>query len=354
MKAQKLAITRNCHPERSEGSAAAFRPFALLSRVQKKCALLTVSLSFLILPCAAQTLADELRAAQVPAAGFSAAELAKPINGIHAVNGMFTWVTYVRVGKDDLISGPPAFVRYDSSTGLLLRRDMPAGDAENCCGSPLDFFFTHSYAIVEYHNTPSASTALVVDHDLQLVEILYGFGFHEVAPDQVVFTENMIHFAPAQPERLRFVDLASGQTQELYPMKGDVLRAAFVHLVKKHMPSPKECEEANQPCEPGIFDETIGFVSGDANRGFTLNAALSGISLGDAKDEAPSEEIDYTYRLVNGTWRYCERQVRATDASGGSRIESPSSKSCTPNRPAVGDPSAGMSSPFPAIIRKEK
>jgi len=329
--------------------APAARLFAAATAVVLACA---------ALPCAAQTLADVLRAAQVPSSGFSVTELAQTIDGIHAVNGQFTWVTYVRIGKDDGISGPPVVVRYDARTGSLQRREMPAGESEFCCGPPLDFFFTRSYALLEYHNTPSASTTLVVDPALRLTEILYGFNFREVVSDQVVFIENMVHFAPQHPERLRLVNLRTGETRELYPLKGDQLRAAFIRLNGRHMPPQHECQVADDPCDPSLFDEDVEFLSAGpcsfrirvTRQADYRGAAASSI------DEVPLEAVTYTYQFKSSQWLYCEQELLAPTLV---KLQNPNVPDaiparCNPTVPAVADAKAGQTGPFPAIIRKEK
>ena len=305
------------------------------------------------LPCAAQTLADELRAAQVPQAGFTQAELAQTINGIHAVHGTFTWVTYVRIGKDNAITGFPQVIRYDSSTGSLQRREMPAGDAENCCGSPEGIKFTQSFVIASFDDTPSAETALVLDSQLRLTSILYGFNLQEVAPDQVVFIENMIQFAAQHPERLRFVDLKTGATSELYPLKDDHLRDAFSRLNAQHMPSPQECQVGNDPCDPNLFDEDIEFLSSGAGS-FQIRVGRQSDHPGEASGQTSFQAAAYTYQLKDGRWFYCEQELAppAMVRIHGQRVPELEPAACSPSIPALADPNAGMQSPFPDIIRK--
>lgn len=340
-------------PEHSGRSAVAPRTPALLRYLGR--ASLAAGLIFSVLPCAAQTLAEALAAAKVPATGFTQAELAQPINAVHGTQGQVTYVAYVRVGNGDAIQGSPVFVRYDAATGALLRRDMPAGEADSCCGAPDGIDFTHSYVIASFSDTPSAETALVLDPQLRLTAILYGFEFHEVLPDQVVFIENMVHFAAQHPERLRFVNLRTGETRELYPLKDDRLRDLFIKFNSLHMPSPQECQASNDPCDPKIFDEDIEFLSAEPNE-FHIRVSRLGTHPGEAHgpmEEVPFEAATYTYQLKRGRWFYCEQEQSAAAMFVLHRsLPFTTAVRCKPNVPVIADPNAGMPNPFAVIIRK--
>ena len=309
----------------------------------------------MIVPCAAQTLREALHQAGIPSNSFSIAELAQTINAASAARKNFTYLVYMRVGKNDLLSGFPQIIRYDSRDGVVIRRQLEVNEGENCCGSPSGIDFTHNFLLISFHDNPSAATMLVVDSQLHLIEILYGFDFHEIAPDQVVFIENMIHFAAQHPERLRFVDLRSGRTQELYPPKGDALRAEFARVNQEHMPTQAACRQANDPCEPNIFDETIRFISTKEKGSFEIqvdrNVSHPWVTHGQMENDLTASSI-YAYRVTNKRWLYCETALSA-DPSTGQTIHHENAKSCTPNLPVAADTS-GQTSPFPAIVRKVK
>jgi hypothetical protein len=306
--------------------------------------------------CAAETLRDGLHQAGIPQTGFTSAELSQEINSTSAVQGTDTYFVYMRA-VGNALTGEPQIVRYDSATGKVARQALQAGDPEQCCGSPLDIEFTKSYLLLSFHYNPSADTTLVVDRELRLIEILFGFEFEELAPDQVVFIENMIHFATQQPERLMFVDLPTGHLEEVYPPQGDVLRDAFTRQDEQHMPTQSECIKSNDPCNPKIFDETIEFLHAAVDEftfDVTRDAAHPGASES-AQDEMPSQTAVYKYRRTAGQWRYCEVEWQAPQAVPGRRRPSPLATDaiCNPTLPVVADTS-GLLSPFPAIIRKVK
>lgn len=307
--------------------------------------------------CAAESLRDGLRQAGIPQTNFTSAELNQEINSTSATNGPLTYLAYVRVGPGNELTGLPQIVRYDSATSKVVRKALDAGDPEECCGSPLDIEFTKSYLLISFHDTPSADTTLVVDHDLRLIEILFGFEFEELAPDQVVFIENMIHFAAQQPERLMFVDLPTGHTEELYPSKGDALRDAFIRENAQHMPPQSECMQANDPCNPNVFDETIEFLSAASDE-FAFDVSWDGGHPGmdgNGQQDMPSQTAIYKYRRIAGQWRYCDIEWHAPQAAPGQRRASPTATdaTCNPTLPVVADTS-GLLSPFPAMVRKVK
>lgn len=292
-------------------------------------------------PCPAQTLREELQRLHIPSAGFSGEELSQTIDAADASRKSFTYLAYMLVERNGQFIGFPRVVRYDSRNGQVIRRELHANEEDNCCGSPLGIDFTQDCLLISFHDNPSAATVLVTDDQLRLFEILYGFDFHEIGPDQVVFIENMVHFAPQHPERLRFVNLRSGKTQELYPLNGDTLRAEFARLNEAHMPTRAACAQANDPCAPDIFDETIQFISSSEAGAFEIQVNRNTSHPGVANwrmENLLAASTKYIFRRTSKGWLYCETQVENSDQ-------------CTPNLPVIADTS-GETSPFPEIGRR--
>ncbi|MFZ0304004.1 MAG: hypothetical protein WAL75_15040 [Terracidiphilus sp.] len=307
-----------------------------------------------------QTLSSLLRAGGIPIGQFTSQELGEQINAAEGREGSREYVVYLTLNPNGDISGAPVLVRYDRATGKVIRYNFKPGEMENCCGSPLEIDFTEHYLLVEFHDNPSADTVLVAGKDLHYRSTLYGFDFHEIAPDLVVYVEDLIHFAAQQPERLAWADLQSGRGGELYPPKGDKLRAAFAALNKEHMPTDAACQNANDPCDPAIYDEDIGFVRGYGPNEFAIRVTRTGdhtwVTKG-ADVDVPAEESLYEYKLRDNGWFYCEQDVvpaklvkvhdaDALEQKGGGT-------SCEPNLPVVPDTS-GQLNPFWPDTRKEK
>jgi hypothetical protein len=320
------------------------------------------TLVFLLLcariPCGAQTLQEELQRAAIPHGSFSTDELSQTVNAASAHNGDLTYLVYMRVGADQLLNGSPEIVRFDSISGAVLRKELNTQGNADCCGSPLEIQFTRSYVLASFHDNPSANTVLVTDTQLRLVELLYGFDLHEIAPDVVVFTQNMIHFAPEHQERKRVVDLRTGASQELYPPKGDKLRAEFARMRKEHMPSAEACMRANDPCDPNIYDEDLTFRKGAKLGQFeiivTRTAEHDDVSKNEIQ-EWPIQISAYTYARGTHGWLYCEREDTAPRlvSSVAENMPAKEQESCVPHLPVVPDMS-GSDGPFPGIVRVVK
>jgi len=294
------------------------------------------------LGCCAQTptLADQLDRAGIPNAGFSGAELAQAVNAVQARYGDQIYLAYMRVDANDMFSGFPQLIRFDPAIKKAQRSELAIGEEDQCCGSPLAIQFTRNYVALIFHSTPSASTTIVVNNALKPVEILFGIDLLEIAPDQVVFIENMIHFAPAHPERLRFLDLRTGENQALYPPKGDAMRTEFARQHKQHMPPQRVCQELNDPCDPDFYDEDIQFLGAETPGRFTFRVDRNVVHAM-AKDREPdsvlSESALYVYERRNRQWLYCEMEFSGkTDRLIG----------CDPKLPALPDGKEMYPGPF--------
>ena len=242
-------------------------------------------------------------------------------------------------------------------SGRLLRGELQVGEKEGCCGSPDGIDFTRSFILVSFHDTPSANTVLAVDPQLHLVKILYGFGLHEVKPNVIVYTANMIRFAPVHSERLRTVDLRSGSSQLIYPPKGDVLRAAFGEVNEKQLPSPETCQKENLPCDPAMFDETVQLISTNKQGQFTFRVTRSvwrPIGNHDAEIVSPYTVTLYVYQRAGDGWRYCQQQSPPSNLSSiaPGRHAEPDSPRCEPTIPVIPDPAAAKLGPFSAPLRR--
>ena len=306
--------------------------------------------------CRAQTLQDELQKAGIPTSSFTNDELVQGVNAASARNGDSVYLAYMRVDANNIFTGLPVLVRLNRTSGEVRRKKLDAGDKEICCGSPLGIQFTANYVLTSFHDSPSANTVLVTDKRLRLIEILFGFDIHEIAPDVVIFTENMIHFAPEHAERKRLVDLAAGKSQELYPPKDDALRAQFAGIHEQHMPSAAACGQANDPCDPDVYDESLTFREGAKPGQFQLLVTRTAEHEWVSKDEVhewPIQIAVYNYTKGKHGWLYCEREETATRLikSIDHTVPPRKEEACEPNLPVKADDS-DQASPSPFVVRK--
>jgi hypothetical protein len=310
---------------------------------------------FSLLPGRSQTtLREQLRQAGIPETSFSKAELDEVVDGTSTSQDQKIYFVYVR-SKGEALTGYPHLVRYDESGRATLRSDLVPEKVEYCCGAPDGFDLTQDYLLISFHESPSANTVLVVDHQLRLIEDLYGFDFHEVGLDQVVFIEDMVHFAPQHQERVAFVDLRNGEARELYPPKGDPLRSAFTRVNQEHMPPKKACIETDNPCMPDIYDETIEFLPARAAGRFTirvLREVTAPRKLKEANPEGLTQGAMYNYQHGANGWEYCEQRIAVADFISG-KFPAGQEASCEPNLSVVADTS-GQTSPLHIAVRELK
>lgn len=307
-----------------------------------------------------QTLSSLLSANGIPMKQFTNQELGEHINAAVGRDGSQTYAVYLTVDPNGVLSNAPVLVRYDQASNRVTRRNMRPAEMENCCGSPLQIDFTRNYLLVSFHDNPSANTVLVASKDLDYRRTLYGFDFQEIAPDLVVYVEDLIHFAAQHPERLAWAELRSGGGGELYPPKGDLLREAFTALHKKSMPTQAACQAANDPCDPAIYDEDIAFVRPNTPNEFAMSVTRTGKHAWVTKNEdvdVPVEQTLYVYKRGNTGWLYCEQDalpatlVRPQDPDA--MPPGSVSTKCEPNLPVVSDAS-GQQNPFRPDTRRGK
>ena len=307
----------------------------------------------LALPSCAETLREFLQANAIPAKSFSKAELDEEVNGAAGSRNQSVMAVYVRI-QGDAVAGDPRLVRFDKDSGAVERAEIKPEDENMCCGSPDDISLIGDFAVLSFHINPSAETMLVVGKDLKLVTTLYGFGVREVAPGQVVFVENMVHFAPVHPERLEFADLGSGKTMELYPPKGDALRTAFAREHAQHMPPKATCEKMDDPCKADDYDESIDFVDADGHGSFAFTVhrdALHAMASEQPPESVASEAALYRYAWNGQAWLYCEAKLTEDEAKALTPLPGnaggPATRGrCTPSLVVTPDLSNADDSPF--------
>jgi hypothetical protein len=317
--------------------------------------------------CAAQstTLKDFLISNDVPTRSFSKTELSQMIEGLQgfARDGEIVFLAYIQRKGNSLI-GDPQIVRYDTKSRTLLRRSLPIDELQVCGGSPEGFSFLTKYVLLSFHYNPSAGCMVVLDDHLALRARLFGFSAVEISPEQIVFVEDMMHFAPIQPERLQWVNLRTRTSRELYPPKNDPLRALFVAEHAKHIPDEKTCAANNDFCDPSGFDEEVGSLQVLGPNSFSLLADWNA-SHATKPEETPetvvSQSIRYIYAFKSGSWRYCEESVSSIKVSKTPDSSTPSPSdlrgaqggssnlepTCDPQTPVVADDSTSGFSPFP-------
>ena len=296
-----------------------------------------------VLPCRSQApLREQLQSVGVPVDSFSRAELDEAVDGAGASKQPYVFFVYLRT-NGDLLTGIPHLVRYDQDTGVILRSDLQLKKEDPyCCGSPDGIKFLDDYLLLYFHYNPSASSILVLDKDLKLLRSLDGFNLKKIATNQIVLTENMIHFAPTHPERLQWVDLSKDVALEIYPLQNDALRNRFIHDLETRIPA--ECKQAGQSCNYDLIEEGCVYLGGDGRTQFAFECGRSAsyqVKEGDESVPYSTDSAIYLYAHNPKGWEYCAQAITEDERKvledkkeqGYDKIKS----RCTPNLAVVPD-----------------
>ncbi len=264
----------------------------------------------------ADTLKQLLQSQKIPLSAFQELELNESVSGVGADQKDLAFLAYQQV-KNNTLTGPLHLVIYSHATAAIRRKDLPVSDTGVCPGSPDHIQFIDEFILYSSSLSPSAECLLVLDRNLRLRKTLYGFGPLQIAPGQIVFIENMVHFSPVHPERLQFADLRTGATTELYPPKDDALRARLASENAAHMPSDETCMRMNDPCKPEEFDEDISSMGTDGKGRFAFIAVQSAqhaVQENKPSEIVPSQVVLYVYERRRNGWFYCQREIDDSEA----------------------------------------
>lgn len=298
------------------------------------------------------TLKELLIEEQIPSNSFNAEELNQTVGDtILSRDNNELEVAYNVLGAHSAIVSAHV-VKYDKQSGVLQRSTLENGRLDFCLGALSGMVKVGEFILVTSHISPSAGCVIVLDGQLDQKETLYGFGPLPVAPAGILLIENMIHFSPVHPERLRFVNLKGGTTTELYPPKGDAMRAKLARENAAHMPTPEICMKMNDPCNPHLFDEDIlGIRTGTGGRFALISHQSAGhvTVRGEPPVVVASQWVLYIYEPVDGGWKYCESAVNHEEAMKWAQASQKrtwrfgdTAGRCTPNLPVVPDMTAGV------------
>jgi hypothetical protein len=277
------------------------------------------ALLFAALPCCSQPtpLREQLKSAEIPDNSFSATELNELVNAVSGTSAPYAFLAYLRIQDSDL-EGKPHFVRYNKTSGAILRSQLKLDIGDECCLAPDDMQFVDDYILISFHLNPSASTVLVLDRNLNLTEKVYGFWINRIGKNRIVMVEDMVHWAPVHPGRVETVDLDTGATQELYPPKDDDLRRRFAREHLLHMPSKEICKQLrDDPCDPGLYYEDVTFLNpvGEGRFALVVNREADHATKRDGEPAiVASEQALYLYLQGKTGWLYCDVKLSEDEA----------------------------------------
>lgn len=294
--------------------------------------------------CHAQnSLLQELSTTGIPDKYFTPAELRARVEGAGASNGPLIYYVYMH-RKGDILAGNPHVLLYDSQKRTLTRTEirLPAKDDEYCCGSPDGIRFFHGYLALAFHLNPSISSTLILDNRLKVVRKLLGDPPLEIAPGLLVYTEGVVHFAPAQKDRFEAVDLHKEKARELFPLADDTLRNDFIQKHKDLI--PENCTELSEEniCRPESFEESFQVLATNNSGSFAAFSTREVDLLpmnGLPKGHLVGASL-YVYRYAQSGWTYCALPLTKSeaDAFANPKAQKPRFSEvarCNPNQPVT-------------------
>lgn len=260
----------------------------------------------------AETVADVLRVAKIPAHSLAPADLAATItNYAKAGTGPFLLAYHIADGSDRL-SPSLRILRYDRTTKALRSATITAANtpaADNYCfGSALAIRESRGTIYIDVHLNPSAGCLLVLSPELKVKAVLPGWLLALIGADYAVVRGSETHFASVHPMHIVLFDVKRNQPAELYPYPDDPQRAAFSQLLKEHI-SQDWCRENNAPCDPENFEtDLIGSVIvNEPGKIFGFQAQFSADGFGPAADKSiPARTVTYLFREKSGLWEHRE------------------------------------------------
>lgn len=300
-----------------------------------------------------QTLREFLTQYEVPTSSVPAAALnQKIVPGTVSQSSRWFVVSWSFPGAA-VRTWPLHLIRLDRKTSATNAGELRLRSDDVCAGSLVDITLVDDFVLVATHITPSAECLLVLDGSLRLRQTLYGFGPKEVEPGHIVLIESMVHFAAVHPERLQLVDLANGKISELYPPKDDALRAQLAARNEAGMPARELCAQNNDPCDPKLFDETLGPFATDGRGRFAMlvDQEADHVTASGGDQTIAKQSVLYLYQHTGAGWAWCESPLTEAEVdqfrTQGSRFELDDvGGRCQPTRPVVPDMTGAEMNPF--------
>jgi hypothetical protein len=306
--------------------------------------LLAVAILACAVPVSGQTLREFLTQYEIPTASVPGAVLSQNIvPGTISRSSRWVVASWALPGAA-LRTWPLHLIRMDRQTRATRAGELRLRTDDVCAGSLVDVTLVDDFVLVATDINPSAQCLLVLDLSLHLRQTLYGFEPQEVEPGHIVLVESMIHFAPVHPERLQLVELTTGQISELYPAKDDPLRAQMASRNEAGMPPDAVCKQNNDPCDPKLFDETLGPFATDGRGRFAMlvDHEADHVTASGEDQTTAKQRVLYLYQHTGTGWAWCESPLTDAEfdqftAPGSEFVLDQVSGRCQPTRPVVPD-----------------
>lgn len=304
-------------------------------------------------PLSGQTLREFLAEYRIPTSSVPSTALGqKVLPGTIAQSPRWLVVSWSLPGAA-MRTWPLHLIRMNRQTGVAQAGELRLNGSDACAGSLVGITLVDDFVLVETHVNPSAECVLVLDPSLRLRLTLHGFEPRAVEPGRIVLIESMLRSAAVHPERLQWVDLASGKMSELYPPKDDPFRTQIMERSQARMPAREVCAQNNDPCDPKLFDETLGPFATDGHGRFAMvvdQESDHGTSGGQDQTIAKQSAL-YLFEHRDAGWFWCESQLSEADLNqftgpGSHFAFDQVADRCQPRQLVVPDMPAAATNPF--------
>lgn len=284
---------------------------------------ITALLLIALLPVAGaqETLGEVLSRHRIEVAGLPVRDLVRPITSydLYSDEELVLLAGY----PDDGSGGLPDRVtlwsldraRGQWTVGELALVTADGRDVGICLGSVLGVDRVGERFLIRTHLSPSATCELILDRELVLRDVLYGWVLARFGDGTLIYQHNQIHFAPVHSVEISLYHPERRSHQLIYPPLPpfqelradhfDALAAAFAERGRDW------CNANNHPCDPSRFDEILvgPVLVSDAEDALAFVIAFDRLLLG----EAEPRQLVYLYRAVRSRAvpEYRELELRA-------------------------------------------
>src|SRR4051812_38016568 len=148
-----------------------------------------------------ETLGQVLTKNRIPTGGVTRSELNQrgDFGQLETIGGLVV-LAYPTVDSEKMLAEPLHVFVYDRVRKTLARSLLSGSQvSDECFGSVLGIRRHAERFLVSTHINPSASCTLVLDGRLRWRKTLMGWPIGTISPNEVVFQEDEVHFAPVHP-----------------------------------------------------------------------------------------------------------------------------------------------------------
>ena len=262
-----------------------------------------------------EKLGDVLRAANVPTAAFSSAELSGKITSYAASDGDPFLLAYYDDNGSGELQGPLRVIRYARGGADVRRSAVRETSAvfedsieTDCLGSVLQVLEREGLVFIDTHLNPSAGCVIVLSPNLELKTAVSGWILGFMGPDYAIFRRSEVHFMSVHPMRIVALDLKQNRAIDLYPYPGDSQRTRFSAAIEPLI-TGTWCTEYNAQCNPSNFDVELQgelFIN-QRERVVGFQARFDAAGFGPAAEKrVPPRTVSYVFREREGRWEHRE------------------------------------------------